>query len=111
MMRATAPFFVAIAIMSTAPATSALATPTTQSADPVSPNIARLDVEDTELSDLLANSAAKAVLDKHLPGLTSHPLLVFMRQLTLREIQMSSPGAIPDEILVAIDADLAKIPV
>jgi len=110
-MRATAPFFAALALASAVPAYAEPAKPTTQPAATASANIARFDVEDTELSDLIANPAAKAVLDKHMPGLTSHPLFAFMRQMTLREVQMASSGAIPDQMLVAIDADLAKIPV
>lgn len=110
-MRATALFFTTLAIGSAAPANAEPAKPTAQPATTAPSIIARLDVEDTELSDLIANPAAKAVLDKLMPGLTSHPYLVFMRQMTLREIQMTSSGAIPDQLLMAIDAELAKIPV
>lgn len=110
-MRAAALCLTALAIVSAAPANAEPATQTAQPATTTPSIVARLDVEDTELSDLIANPAAKAVIDKLMPGLTSHPFLVFMRQMTLREIQMTSSGAIPEQLLVAIDAELAKIPV
>lgn len=72
--------------------------------------IARFNVEDTEISDLIGNSATKAVIDKYVPGLSAHPALDLIKQLTLKELQMAAPGVISDETLAAIETDLAKIP-
>jgi len=64
----------------------------------------------TTIGDLLADPAAKAVLDKHIPGLSDNPSIGMAAAMTLRAIQPMAADKFTVEQLDAIDADLAKIP-
>ena len=64
---------------------------------------------DTPLQDLYADPAAKAVMDKRLPGLTAIPQYEMIKAISLRQLQPYSDGKLTDELLSAVDADLAKI--
>lgn len=64
---------------------------------------------DTPIQDLYADPAAKAVMDKHIPGLTGIPQYEMIKGLSLRQLQPYSDGKLTDEILAAVDADLVKI--
>jgi hypothetical protein len=64
---------------------------------------------DTPLQEILANEAAKAVLDKDLPGLTGLPQLEMIKGLSLRQLQPYSDGKLTDEVLAKTEADLAAI--
>lgn len=64
---------------------------------------------DTPIQDLYADPAAKAVMDKHLPGLTAIPQYEMIKAISLRQLQPYSDGKLTDELLSAVDADLAKI--
>ena len=63
----------------------------------------------TEVGTLLDDPAAKAVLDKHVPGMTSNEQIDMARSMTLKDIQQYSPDALTDKVLADIDADLAKL--
>ncbi|GAA0205629.1 hypothetical protein QOZ96_002745 [Brevundimonas nasdae] len=65
---------------------------------------------DSSIEDLIANPATKAVLDKHLPGISSHPAYDQFKALTLAQIAPFSEGHITDEKIAAIDADLKALP-
>jgi hypothetical protein len=64
---------------------------------------------DTPIGELLANDAAKAVLDKDLPGLTQLPQLEMIKGLSLKQLQPYSDGKLTDELLAKTEADLAAI--
>jgi len=64
---------------------------------------------DTPLQDILAHDAAKAVLDKDLPGLTGLPQLEMIKGLSLKQLQPYSDGKLTDEVLAKTEADLAAI--
>ncbi|HYE44308.1 MAG TPA: hypothetical protein VEA44_00900 [Caulobacter sp.] len=64
----------------------------------------------TPLGELLDNPATNAVLEKHLPGISKNPEVEPVRGLPLKEIQQYAPDRLPDAVLAAIDADLAKLP-
>jgi cytochrome P450 len=64
----------------------------------------------TKLSALLAEPAAKALLDKHLPGVSSDQRIAMAKGMTLRTIQKFAPDQFTDATLDALDADLAKLP-
>ena len=66
---------------------------------------------DTKLGDLLADPAAKAVLDKHFPGVTGDPRIGMGKGMTLRTIQKFAPDFFTEEGLTAADAELATLPV
>ena len=64
----------------------------------------------TEIGTLLDDPAAKAVLEKHVPGMTTNEQIDMARAMTLKDIQQYSPDQVTDALLAAIDADLAKLP-
>jgi hypothetical protein len=70
-----------------------------------------LNTQDTTIGELLENPAAKAIIDKHIPGLSENAQIGMAGGMTLRAIQPMAGDKIPVEALDAIDADLAKLPV
>lgn len=61
------------------------------------------------LETLLANEDARAVLDKHVPGMTSDPRLEQALHMSVRDIAPYAPDVFTEEVLQAIDADLARL--
>jgi hypothetical protein len=68
------------------------------------------NIEDTDIGTLLDDPAAKAVLDKHLPGFTANPQIDMARSMTLKSIQQYAADTVTDKALADIQADLAKLP-
>ena len=66
---------------------------------------------DTDIGTLLDDPAAKAILDKHLPGFTTNPQIDMARSMTLKSVQQYASDKLTDEALAKVDADLAKLPV
>jgi len=64
---------------------------------------------DTTIGDLLDNPAARAVLDKHMPGFASNPQIDMARSMTLKQIQGFAPDQVTDAKLAMIDADLKAL--
>ncbi|WP_114521172.1 hypothetical protein [Altererythrobacter sp. ZODW24] len=58
---------------------------------------------------LMADEAAAAVVEKHMPGLSEHPAYGQFKAMSLRQVQPFSQGMVTDEMLAAIDADLAAL--
>jgi hypothetical protein len=65
---------------------------------------------DTPIEQIVANPAGKAVLDKDLPGLTTHPAYDQFKTMSLKEVEPMSQGAITDDMLAKTGADLAALP-
>ena len=65
---------------------------------------------DTAIGTLLDDPAAKALLQKHLPELTSGGQIEMARGLTLQAVKQYAPDRLTDAILAEIDIDLAKLP-
>ena len=65
---------------------------------------------DSSIGTLVDDPAAKAILDKYMPGFSGNPQLEMARGMTLRQIQQFAPDQIKDELLAQIDIDLAKLP-
>jgi len=63
----------------------------------------------TEIGTLLDDPAAKAILEKHIPGMTTNDQVDMARSMTLKDIQQYSPDQITDKVLAEVDADLAKL--
>lgn len=63
----------------------------------------------TEIGALLDDPAAKAILEKHVPGMTTNDQVDMARSMTLKDIQQYSPDQITDKVLAELDADLAKL--
>lgn len=64
---------------------------------------------ETDIGTLLDDPAAKAVLDKHVPGFADDPQVQMARPMTLKGIQQYAADKFTDEVLAAIDADLKKL--
>ena len=62
------------------------------------------------IKDLLAQEGTAAVLEKHLPGLSKHPMLEQFQDMTLGQVAPLSGGAVTPEVIEAIDADLKALP-
>ena len=57
---------------------------------------------------LLASSAARAVVDKYVPGLSTSPMIDQARTMSLR--QVAGFANIPQETLQTVDRELRQIP-
>lgn len=66
--------------------------------------------EATTIGTLLDDPAAKAVLEKIVPPLVANPQIDLARGMTLKQVQPLTNGALTDDLLTQIDAELAKIP-
>jgi hypothetical protein len=76
--------------------------PSQQSAAP-----AAFSVQRTLIADILKSAKAKAVLEKHLPGL--RPFYGRISDLTLAEVAQSSHGLLGDAKLKAVQAGFDSI--
>lgn len=70
----------------------------------------RYNVQEATLGDLLDDPAAKGVLDKNLPGLSSESQIDMARGLTLVAMQGFAPDRISPEALAAVQAGLNALP-
>lgn len=77
---------------------------------PAYANETHYSTADTDLGTLLDNPATVAILDKYIPGMSTNEQIAMGRPMTLRAIAPMSQGAISDEVLDKIDAELAKLP-
>lgn len=68
------------------------------------------DVATTPLGTLIDDPAAKAVLDKNLPGFASNPQIEQARPMTLKMLQQYMADQLPDAKLAAIQSQLAALP-
>jgi cytochrome P450 len=67
--------------------------------------------KETKIGDLLADPAAKAVLDRHFPGVSADQRIGMAKGMTLRSVQKFAPDMFTAEALDAADADLAQLTV
>jgi hypothetical protein len=63
----------------------------------------------SKIADLLANEEAKAIIDKHIPGLIDEPRIAQAAAMTLEFIMPMTGGLITSEALKAIEEDLSKL--
>lgn len=83
--------------------------PDAQAQAEASPPVAQAapySVETTPVQTLEADPAAKAAVIKHFPTLFSHPAYAMIKSMPLKAIAPYSQGAITDEKLAALQADL-----
>jgi len=64
---------------------------------------------DSKLGDILGDEKGKAVLEKHMPGISTHPQLAMAKGMTLKQIAGMSQGQISQATIDAINKDLAAI--
>jgi hypothetical protein len=67
-------------------------------------------VKTSMISDLLANPATKAVVEKDLPGLVADPRLPQAMSMTLTDVEPYSEGKITDAVLAKVQADFDALP-
>jgi hypothetical protein len=67
-------------------------------------------VSTTTIADLLDKPALKAIFEKHLPTIASHPQINEGRALTLPDIVQYVPDTVTPDKLAAIDTDLKALP-
>lgn len=63
----------------------------------------------SNLGDLLDNADSKAILEKHLPGISTHPQIGMGRGFPLKMVAGFSGGLITPEALEKVDADLKTL--
>lgn len=76
---------------------------------PQASTAAGFSVDGTSIEALAADPRAKAVLDKELPQLLTHPAFDQFKSMTLSQLAPMSQGSITDEKLAVVQAELAKI--
>ena len=96
------------ALILSAAAAQAQTTPATPPATMPAPAAAKFSL-DTPLTDLVANPAAKAVLDKDLPGLTTLDSFDTFKSASLNQVAPFSNGKLTDAMLAKVATDLAAI--
>jgi len=85
-----------------APATSAKLAPT---AAPAATSFSL----DTPIETLVADPAAKAVLDAEIPGITAHPMYEQFKTMSLTQLAPMSGGKLSEEALAKTKTRLAAI--
>jgi para-nitrobenzyl esterase len=71
---------------------------------------AKYAVETTDLGTLMDDPAAKAVLEKHLPGLVGNAQIQMARGLSLKQLQQFAGDMVTDAKLADVQLDLDKLP-
>ena len=64
---------------------------------------------DSTLGELLADEKATAILEKHMPGISTNPQIAMGKSFSLKAIAPMSGGQITQEMLDAIANDLANM--
>ena len=64
---------------------------------------------ESKLGDLLDNEASKAILEKHMPGVSTHPQIGMGKGFALSMVAKFSGGLITDDMLTKVDADLKAL--
>ena len=78
--------------------------------DPADAAAARLVSIDMPVADLCARPAARAVVERDLPGLTGRPEYVFFKHMSLRQLQAASGGRMTSAELEQVSDDLGAQP-
>lgn len=64
---------------------------------------------ENKLGDLLDNETTKAILEKHMPGISTHPQIGMGRGFPLSVVANFSGGLITKELLDKVNADLTAL--
>jgi hypothetical protein len=64
---------------------------------------------DSKLKDIMENENGKAIMEKHIPGITKNPMLKMGYGMTLKQIAGYPQTNIGPEKLQAIIDDLSKL--
>ena len=63
----------------------------------------------SSVGKVMSNEQAKAIIEKHLPGATTHPMLDMAWGMTLGEVASYPEAGITNDKLQALLADLATV--
>ena len=89
---------------------AAAVAPATGPATPAAPAQApKYTTADTEIGTLLDDPAARAILERVIPGMTGNDQIDMARSMTLKMIQPYAADQITDAKLHEIDAEFAKL--
>jgi hypothetical protein len=83
-----------------------------QSASPPAPAVAPTTSSfsaDTPLEAVVADPAAKAVLDKTLPNIAKHPAFEQFKAMSLRQLQPYASDKISEEAVAKVDVELKAL--
>ncbi|NQX94557.1 MAG: hypothetical protein HRT64_06520 [Erythrobacter sp.] len=61
------------------------------------------------IEELMGTEATAAILQKHIPGIDQHPAYDQFKGMSLIELQPWSAGAVTDEIIAAVTAELEAL--
>ena len=86
------------------------ATETAETADAKESTAEMMTIENT-IEELMSNEATAAILLKHIPGINEHPAYDQFKTMNLPTLQPWSAGAVTDEIIAAVKADLEALAV
>ena len=64
---------------------------------------------DSKIGELLNDPRTKAVLEKHLPGVSKNALIDMARGMSLRDVAEFPPAEIPSDKLNSVDAELKAL--
>lgn len=95
-----------LALAALAVACPAVAAPATAEQAPAK---APYSVETTPLGVLIDNAETKAILDREIPGLTTHSNIAAAREMTLRFVQPYAADLLTDERLAKVEAALKAL--
>jgi beta-glucosidase len=65
--------------------------------------------ENSKLREIVADERARAVLDKHIPGASTHPQLYMGLDMSLKQISWYAESGLTQEKLQALVEDLAAL--
>jgi beta-glucosidase len=65
--------------------------------------------ENSKIRDIIADERAKAILDKHFPGASTHPQLSMGLGMTLKQVSWYPESGMTKEKLGALVEDLAAL--
>lgn len=71
---------------------------------------AKYSTDETDMGTILDDPVAKAIVEKHIPGMTTSDQIDMARGMTLKAIQTYAADTVTDEKLKAIDEEFAKLP-
>ena len=69
----------------------------------------KFSTTETDLGTILDNPAAKAIVEKNIPGFTTNEQVDMARGMTLKDVQQYAADQVTDAKLAAIDAEFAKL--
>ena len=64
---------------------------------------------DSKMGEILNNEKGKAILEKHMPGVSTDPRMTMGKGMTLKQIATFIPGQLSAALLQVIDAELKSI--